>query len=1044
MKTVYSISIIALMIIVFISGCIGPGVEEEKVEKLPWKKVKPGVEEKVEKLPWKKTKPEVEEKVEKLPWKKTKPEVEEEKIEKLPGKKVKIVLAGNFHSEGGANRDEKSGADLYLAEYDLNKHEVLSVERLTSTPNPEWFPSISQDAAFVVYEEIEDDERKLMLMELGSRKRYHMKDNARFPDISDDGQYIVYSTKSPKDIYMGRIKKVQKGLHTTWVIDDERKITDDGASSDPQLFPDRAKIIFQYKPRGLAASPRIIDLTIREVTDLLPGSGYGHCAVNYDGNQVLFGHSSSSKTKSSIYEDGRWSEPFLLYEEFEVEDLVKYDPRYKDCDGVVFSYAEWCGDNNHIIFSAQGFKEENGKKTIKLSRLFMMDLINEELIDFHSMIEDYYGLSGKESVTASCTPARPAPPEVPKKPVKPIKPEVPKEEPTIPPERAKPLYVFYAIHTHSVGDEMKDRETFEYASQTVWAIADTLKKHGAKGTFEVVYGFAEGAYQYQGKDNILLKLEKEGHEVGLHSHKIPTNQRVYESVTKAGITPSTASGFLAMAKKDPQESLSSVLEEFAEMGITVGTSNLNPEDDVRNPFGKLCENIIGEDNDMWEITGNLMYPWRPDYINKNICKHNPNAKILFLDHVNPDWMNPPVDVLGPDEFDNLKPMLDAAVEIASKNPQKVSVWGFVTHYMEYVRGSEGPPEQSAIDALDDFLSYVDKYVAQGKVKYATAREIADIYESYERERLEAHEPSPPLYLFFSIHNEEDWDGKKPTGEPDYNDNEAILLHYTNAMRELGKMLQKHGMKMNFGSDWTFIEGVQKYDPTFFQDLAEMGHEIDAHAHETHVPYLDVKNMLRECGVEPTSVASGGLEENVEKHFEYFDSVYPEFTIIFGLGVKYHHTGGEEMAGWVWRPSMENWLVHDPDGKYIYISRGLKEPGGHANVSTVKRALENLYPDRLNVMRIGATVRQFKADPGTKGIPKEWTAPRGSGSNWRDVLENLDASLTELDKYKDEGRIVYASLTEIARIFEEMESELNFDWDPDTIPRTEPRPVRRRG
>ena len=44
------------------------------------------------------------------------------------------------------------------------------------------------------------------------------------------------------------------------------------------------------------------------------------------------------------------------------------------------------------------------------------------------------------------------------------------------------------------------------------------------------------------------------------------------------------------------------------------------------------------------------------------------------------------------------------------------------------------------------------------------------------------------------------------------------------------MAQSHGVKINFGSDWTFSNGVENFDPTFYSDMEAMGHEIDAHAH----------------------------------------------------------------------------------------------------------------------------------------------------------------------------------------------------------------------
>jgi hypothetical protein len=113
--------------------------------------------------------------------------------------------------------------------------------------------------------------------------------------------------------------------------------------------------------------------------------------------------------------------------------------------------------------------------------------------------------------------------------------------------------------------------------------------------------------------------------------------------------------------------------------------------------------------------------------------------------------------------------------------------------------------------------------------------------------------SPVLYVNLVLHAEENYGKDLATGETitlsnraDYQ-NEAQFNFFSNVMRLLAQTFNNHGAKINFQADWTFIRGVEQWDPTFFYDLEAMGHEIDAHAHETMFTYPDVWLMIQEAG-----------------------------------------------------------------------------------------------------------------------------------------------------------------------------------------------------
>ena len=288
----------------------------------------------------------------------------------------------------------------------------------------------------------------------------------------------------------------------------------------------------------------------------------------------------------------------------------------------------------------------------------------------------------------------------------------------------------------------------------------------------------------------------------------------------------------------------------------------------------------------------------------------------------------------------------------------------------------------------------------------------------------------PLYLTIVIHNEEDignCTNPKPQ-IPDYDGNEELTLHFTMAMREFGEMAASHNAVINFGTDWTFSEAVELYDPTFYEDLEAMGHEIDAHAHESCILYHEVREEIIEAGGNPTNVASGMTEDKIYDQMTYFDKYYPEFGILWGVADA-GHDAGEEISGWVWRPSRDNWLVHDPDGDYIHIGHG-----EYLNsVDYIKEAIDERKENTINTYAVFTKPREYLALPGTEGIPEEWTANMGSDDYWENRIQWWDEFLTELDQLEN---LEYASLTEIADIFIENEDNLGFNFDTENHPRTD--------
>jgi hypothetical protein len=283
-----------------------------------------------------------------------------------------------------------------------------------------------------------------------------------------------------------------------------------------------------------------------------------------------------------------------------------------------------------------------------------------------------------------------------------------------------------------------DPKTADNMIAAIEGIAEVLDTYGVKGTWEFLPATTSGLISYQGEDNIIRQLLSNGHEIGVHAHKIEDVSAAVQALKDyAGISPVTTSGFIAQISKagldEAQSVMSLAIEVPVDLGLSVGTTNLSPGGG-KNILSPTCNDTFGVGNDMWMDTGNLMYPWRPDYTQKDVCSDNPQGEMVFIDHVSIEWLilpdaDGPPDVLDARHFNQLQGQFDAALAyMADKQPERIASWGFVTHIVEYAVGSvaENPPDPASLEALNDFLSYVDSKREQGLVVYATAAEIAEL------------------------------------------------------------------------------------------------------------------------------------------------------------------------------------------------------------------------------------------------------------------------------------------------------------------------------
>lgn len=342
--------------------------------------------------------------------------------------------------------------------------------------------------------------------------------------------------------------------------------------------------------------------------------------------------------------------------------------------------------------------------------------------------------------------------------------------------KTNPLNVFYVMHVEpNYGTESEQSQlpqsAYNEIKNTVLKATETLEKHGMKGNFEVVYRVAKDAETYEGSDNFITQLKKRGHLVGLHSHHwmIMQSQKNCDSLCEDGCA-SGANGqnknacFIgAGSVEENLDVLKKMLGvssiaamgfrsytwgyEFAraaDLGAKIVNDNYSPGDKFAS-WSKDCQDFGYGENNVWNDTGNLMHPWRPNYQKglsdfsggtKDLCKNNPNGKIVYIDQVVGDWITASSGgsserhTLGTADFDVLRKYFAGAMRNLSI--KQINVWGWPQHENEYRTNLDGDYNSAAIAALDKFLTELDGYKEKGYIKYATLEEIYNQYVGWER------------------------------------------------------------------------------------------------------------------------------------------------------------------------------------------------------------------------------------------------------------------------------------------------------------------------
>ncbi|MCF7861242.1 hypothetical protein K9M79_03265 [Candidatus Woesearchaeota archaeon] len=303
---------------------------------------------------------------------------------------------------------------------------------------------------------------------------------------------------------------------------------------------------------------------------------------------------------------------------------------------------------------------------------------------------------------------------------------------------------------------------------------------------------------------------------------------------------------------------------------------------------------------------------------------------------------------------------------------------------------------------------------------------------------------PPVYVTFYSHNEVGgyWQNLLES-ESDYNIYRQDLVNKIN-------LLKDYGVVLNWEADSVVLLAMQEWETGDASTnnknilrwmVEDMGMVVDPHAaKDPEYTYADLAYMIEEFGIESSKVTGGylvyecGDEPGELAQIDWKENIgigsdgyihgkkYPSNSwkpVIVAQAAMRGHVYDEFSSG-VWKPSEEDFFVHDSDEDYIYVGEGYPhtiELVGETNsggttiwtseAEYVKELVSMIESGELPADKIYTASVHVRDDPMTSTY---------------DELEGVLESFSELH---DAGKVVFLDYESVADIWEdEYDSEPN--------------------
>ena len=325
-------------------------------------------------------------------------------------KTIRVVFASNLESTGGCHREDPSGADLFLVDFDLAAGTASNLQRLTSRPGPEWFPALSPNGRVVAYDRTESAgpagraRHDLWQIDLASGQEQPLVENARFPAFDAAMNSLYYSSQIRGGDHSLLRSGIRPASDAVLRLGSPELITGPRAGTelqeDPAPLPDGSAVVFHRKETSQGAGLAIIPAGGGEAQALTPFDGCGHASVSPDGQAVACTRSRDGHIVVLRRSAAGWTPPADLPVSSDPRDYSTDDSRFASVREVRHSYVEWITPRL-LLVSSHG---ADSPRDFRFARLYLFALDGDNLpprrIDLSAAIEKLAGQHNKDFCSA--------------------------------------------------------------------------------------------------------------------------------------------------------------------------------------------------------------------------------------------------------------------------------------------------------------------------------------------------------------------------------------------------------------------------------------------------------------------------------------------------------------------------------------------------------------------------------------------------------------------------------------------------------------------
>ncbi len=396
----------------------------------------------------------------------------------------------------------------------------------------------------------------------------------------------------------------------------------------------------------------------------------------------------------------------------------------------------------------------------------------------------------------------------------------------------EPAFFYIEFHTEAI---VKNAEEYAIETELIKRIASILERHKARGSFMFLDIYPRAVEKFGGAGtNAVKELEARGHEIGAHFHawgppEVTVGSTIRE-IKEAGAkdvvsftTSFNSEPFFDAEKRafnryDRREALENMTDDMYGSGITSSFR-----------WCMRSSSPVRVARDSWAVSDLLSC--RGDNI-----KEDPSGAVLAVGHYDGSGYLFKEDDGG---FDDALTKLKVFLRRPRRGPVNYFPVAIHDYYFLNPSGSTavnrvGRINEARLKAFDEFLTRIDRLVADGALNYTTRKDLAKAYEFLESGMGGgtigggASVDSKALKVFYVVHihsNGQTEPEFKPATRDDFEGTSRVV-------ERIAATLESHGARGVFHPLQGFADSALKYQgrDNILTDLERRGHEIGSHVH----------------------------------------------------------------------------------------------------------------------------------------------------------------------------------------------------------------------